>query len=109
MLEKLTLETMSPLLNDTFLLHLTPEQTIEIQLVEVAKRKKHERPIYSWQQEGSNAQRDPFNLVFRLPSAIGPQQKAYTISHAQLGLLGDIFLVPIAQDKDGLYFEAVFN
>lgn len=109
MLNKLSFDMMSPLLNDAFLLHLTPEQTVEIQLVEVTKRKKHKRPVYSWQQEESTTQRDPFSLVFRLPSAIGPRQKTYTISHAQLGLLGDIFLVPIAQDKDGLYFEAVFN
>jgi hypothetical protein len=32
----------------------------------------------------------------------------YQIQHDQLGAF-DLFLVPVSQDQDGVYFEAVFN
>ncbi|WP_031530237.1 DUF6916 family protein [Dyadobacter crusticola] len=36
------------------------------------------------------------------------QQGIYRILHPQLGLL-DVFLVPVANDKDGMKYEAVFS
>ena len=49
-----------------------------------------------------------FTLLFRAPAGTPPAQGIYGLSHEQLGTM-DIFLVPVKQDADGLYLEAVFN
>lgn len=52
--------------------------------------------------------RAPFSLLFRNASAILFPQKVYAMKHASLGQFG-IFLVPIARDRDGFIYQAVFN
>jgi hypothetical protein len=51
---------------------------------------------------------EAFSLFFRGP--LNPQllQGIHKLKHAQLGEL-EIFLVPVAQDKDGFQYEAAFN
>lgn len=51
---------------------------------------------------------DPFALVFRGPGNVQLAQRLYQITHETLGEL-QIFLVPIAADEEGRYYEAVFN
>ena len=51
---------------------------------------------------------ETFSLLFRAPSDIGRTQGIYHLEHDEMGSM-DIFLVPIRQDEQGLYFEAVFN
>lgn len=52
--------------------------------------------------------RAPFSLLFRNESAILLPQKLYAMTHATLGQFG-IFLVPIARDREGFIYQAVFN
>lgn len=52
--------------------------------------------------------RAPFSLLFRNESAVLLPQKVYAMSHGTLGQFG-IFLVPIARDRDGFIYQAVFN
>lgn len=52
--------------------------------------------------------RAPFSLLFRSMSQIVLPQKIYRLNNAVLGVL-DIFLVPVARDKDGIVYQAVFN
>jgi hypothetical protein len=52
--------------------------------------------------------RAPFSLLFRNESAILLPQKIYSMAHAALGEFG-IFLVPVARDRDGFIYQAVFN
>lgn len=52
--------------------------------------------------------RAPFSLLFRHEAAIVFPQKIYQMRHAQLGEFG-IFLVPVARDRDGFIYQAVFN
>lgn len=107
MLSPLTLETMQPLLNDPFVLHMDPTKSIDIQLVEVSAIKTNNQ--FSWQKQEKPIEKKPFTLVFRTPPNFETSQKSYEISHHQLGDLGMIFLVPITQDDEGLYLEAVFT
>ena len=51
---------------------------------------------------------ETFSLLFRAPSHIGRAQGIYHLENDEMGSM-DIFLVPIRQDEQGLYFEAVFN
>ena len=52
--------------------------------------------------------REPFALEFRGDASVRLPQHIYTVSHAQLGTM-EIFLVQIAADSTGAYFEAVFT
>lgn len=55
-----------------------------------------------------NSDHDSFSLIFRAPADVPPVQHIYRMEHASLGAM-DLFLVPIKQNDEGLYFEAVFN
>nr|WP_298096107.1 hypothetical protein [uncultured Shinella sp.] len=52
--------------------------------------------------------REPFSLLFRSNSAVVLPQQIYRMTNISLGVL-DIFLVPVARDKQGIVYQAVFN
>lgn len=52
--------------------------------------------------------RAPFSLLFRSTSPIALPQKIYPLRHAAMGLL-QLFLVPVAREREGIVYEAVFN
>jgi hypothetical protein len=56
----------------------------------------------------STSVQENFSLLFQAPNETPPVQTIYRLEHAKLGEM-DVFLVPVKQDADGLYFEAVFN
>lgn len=51
---------------------------------------------------------ETFSLFFLGPENSYLPQQTYKLNHATLGEL-EIFLVPVAQNKDGFQYEAVFN
>ncbi|MEA2175768.1 MAG: hypothetical protein QOD00_3360 [Blastocatellia bacterium] len=51
---------------------------------------------------------ESFALTFRAPSDFPPLQGVYTLEHDKMES-GEIFLVPISRDQNGVLFEAVFN
>lgn len=57
--------------------------------------------------KGGGAVRESFSLLLRAKNWRG-SQRIYTVAHPALGEL-DIFLVPVAQDEDGVQLEAIFN
>lgn len=97
MLEVLRLDHFAGCLNQTFRAALN-DGDIEFVLVEA-------RPLPATMPGGA---RDPFSLVFRNESALLFPQQIYRMSHGQVGSF-DIFLVPIARDRDGFLYQAVFN
>ena len=56
----------------------------------------------------SDERQENFSLLFRAPITMPPEQGIYQMTNETLGEL-DIFIVPIRNDDDGLYFQAVFN
>jgi hypothetical protein len=52
--------------------------------------------------------RAPFSLVFHNASPVLFPQRIYQMVNAALGEFG-IFLVPIARNRDGFLYQAVFN
>ncbi|WP_414495963.1 DUF6916 family protein [Stenotrophomonas maltophilia] len=52
--------------------------------------------------------RAPFSLLFRNESAVLFPQRIYTMRHHGMGEFG-IFLVPIARDRSGFIYQALFN
>ena len=56
----------------------------------------------------SNADYENFSLLFRAPLDTQPVQNVYRLENEILGPM-DVFLVPVKNDLEGIYFEAVFN
>ncbi|GAB2511910.1 DUF6916 family protein [Lysobacter humi (ex Lee et al. 2017)] len=57
---------------------------------------------------GGGVARAPFSLLFRNTSAFLFPQMTYAMRHPRLGDVG-IFLVPIAQEREGFLYQAIFN
>ena len=87
-------DSFAPLLNSRFQLEGSSE-SIELELTEVSEL--HEA-----------RGRASFSLVFRGPGDRFLAQETYRFHHSALGAI-DLFIVPIGQDEQGLYYEAVFN
>lgn len=68
---------------------------VELELAEVSELK-----LYPRQEE--------FTIVFRGPSNAFLDQGVRLFTHDQIGEF-ELFIVPIRQDEQGFYYEAVFN
>jgi hypothetical protein len=95
--------TFSTQLNTPFRVHLSRITALEVELVEVTGK-----GALDGQQPPAAARQERFSIVFRGPRDKRLQQGIYQMQHDQLGAL-DLFLVPVGQDQDGVYYEAVFN
>jgi len=96
-MELLTLEHFAGCVNETFTASLE-DMCIEFVLVEA-------RPL---PVRVPHAQRAPFTLLFRNTAAFLFPQQIYPMRHPRIGEVG-IFIVPIAREREGFLYEAVFN
>lgn len=92
------LNDFAPHLNQTFMVDIEQVHTPFV-LVEV--RPLQSRPVHGMVRE-------PFSLLFRNEAAVVFAQRTYAMSKPGLGEFG-IFLVPVARDKDGFIYQAIFN
>ncbi len=95
MLEDLTRANLAGNLHSQFRLWLAPDRTSQLELVELNEART--APDY-----------EAFSLLFRGDASEQLPQGMYRIEHAALGAF-DLFIVPVAQDQTGRYYEAVFN
>jgi hypothetical protein len=89
-----------------FASHLNETFTVEIDQVSAPFVLVEARPL-PFRQVGGMV-REPFSLLFRHESAVLFPQRTYSMKHEGLGAFG-IFLVPIARDRDGFIYQALFN
>lgn len=94
MLDSLHYEAYAPHLNSKFQLS-AGEQSWEIELIEVVDKSPSPR-------------QEQFVLFFRAPLDAPPYQSIFRLAHAVLGA-GELFLVPIQRNQQGVYYEATFN
>ncbi len=95
---QLVMETFASVARETFDLNMG-EASLPLTLVEVTPLPVHPYP---------GMIRPPFSLIFRNPSQVVLPQKLYTLKNASLGRM-DVFLVPVARDREGVLYQAVFN
>ncbi len=95
-MQLLTIEQFAGCLNETFVASID-DGSIDFRLVEV-------RPLPA---RGAEAFRAPFSLLFHNGAAVVLPQQTYRMRHARLGELG-IFLVPVAMNREGFVYQAVF-
>ena len=79
------------------LLSIKAKGVDSIELISVEVKPTHE-----------GTERKPFVLTFRGPVDVPLPQSIYALKHKKLGKM-EIFLVPVAQDKQYVFYEAVFN
>jgi len=60
------------------------------------------------EQRMPNAMRVPFSLLFRNTAVFLFPQQIYQMRHPKIGEVG-IFLVPIAREREGFLYQALFN
>jgi hypothetical protein len=95
MVDTLEHEIFSSYLNTTFRISLDESNTLETELVSVSDH------LLSPQQER-------FALVFRGPGQPLLPQAIYRFEHDEMGEF-TLFIVPVRQEEDGIYYEACFN
>lgn len=88
-----TYESFGSLLNTTF--HINATEPISVKLVEVSEKKETPRL-------------ERFAILFLGPLTPSLDQGLYDFEHDQIGQF-TLFIVPVAQDQTGRYYEAVFN
>jgi hypothetical protein len=88
-------EHFAKLVGETFRAVVGEQDVVELELTE-AEKVSGERP--------DNAH----SIVFKGPLDEFLEQRTYDVEHDALGCLS-IFLVPIAQKKDGFLYQAVFT
>lgn len=87
-----------PYLNQTFMVEI---DHVRAPFVLVEAQPLQHRPV-------AGMMREPFSLLFHNEAAVVFPQKTYPISNPGMGEFG-IFLVPIARDKNGFIYQAIFN
>lgn len=96
-MELLTLDHFTSHVNETYSAVLNDG---EVPFVLVEARALSTRP--------EQGERVPFSLLFRNGSAFLFPQQTYVMRHASIGEIG-IFLVPVARERDGFLYQAIFN
>ena len=96
-MELMTLEQFASCLNETFHAALNDGE-IEFVLVEA-------RPLKTQLPDQLRA---PFSLLFRNTALFLFPQQIYQMRHSRIGEVG-IFLVPVARERDGFLYQAIFN
>jgi len=91
----LTHEEFSQYANSKFQVQIDETSVVELELTEVSELKL--RP-----------QQEEFVIIFRGPRDKFLGQGTRSFSHPGMGQF-DLFLVPISQDEQGVYYEAIFN
>lgn len=92
------------------------ESELELALVEVkalgepsAASISATEPTTGTPTAGKPTRQEAFSLVFRGPADTALGQGIFNLSQAGTDTVDAIFLVPIAADEQGRYYEAIFN
>lgn len=94
-IESLTQQEFAANLNTKFTVRAEPVGDIEVELTEVSELKRHPGQEY-------------FSVVVRGPNQVFLNQGLRHFTHSALGEF-ELFIVPVRQDSNGYYYEAVFN
>jgi len=91
----LTHEEFSKAKNTNFKVEFDENTHVDLELVKVSDVKLH-------------PQQEEFAIEFRGPLDKFLNQGPHNFSHEQMGQF-ELFIVPVSQDAQGFYYEAVFN
>lgn len=95
MTDSLTHEAFTKHLESKFQVRIETGTSVELTLIEVSELK-----LLPGQEH--------FSILFRGPGEVFLGQGTFLVEHEDLGRFA-LFVVPIRQDEQGYYYEAVFN
>lgn len=98
-LNAISIENFQACLNQVFIVAVTEEDSLELELIQV-------KQIGILNPEVST--RQPFSVLFRGPLEPVLPQKLYRIDNVEFGS-HDLFLVPIGPDETGMLYDCSFN
>ena len=107
MLDTLTEASFTPHIGTEFRIEIDAATTILAVLVDVTVRHRG-RVLAPW-DSNPEPRREPFSIVFRGPLDPPLLQRMYRVEHEAIGVVKDLFLVPVGVNQDGRFYEAVFN
>lgn len=93
------ISTFTDLLHETFTLRLDSSTSLALELIQVKS--------LSSSSNSGKSDREPFSIEFSCQNETVLEQKMYTFYHPRMGTF-EIFIVPVAKDVKGVYYEAVF-
>ena len=93
--DSLTQDAFAQNVNTKFHVSADDANRVELELAEVSELKQHKG-------------HDQFAIVFRGPLNLFMGQGMRSFDHEKLGQF-ELFIVPIRQDGEGFYYEAVFS
>ena len=91
----LTHEAFGQNVNTKFQVQTGDDTSVDLELTEVSELK-----LYPRQEE--------FSIWFRGPADVFLAQGVRNFKHDQIGEF-ELFIVPIRQEADGIYYQAIFN
>ena len=91
----LTHEEFTKHVNSKFQVENEENIPVELELIDVSELKLHPRQV-------------EFSLEFRSPLNMFLNQGVHNLKHDQMGQF-ELFIVPIKQDEQGFYYQAIFN
>ena len=91
----LTHEEFTNNVNSKFQVQLDQHPPVDLELTEISEIKR-----YPHQEQ--------FSVIFRGPLDMFLDQGTRYFTHDQMGEF-DLFIVPIKQDEQGFYYQAIFN
>jgi hypothetical protein len=101
-LDRLTADSFSPAVGETFALDAGDAGRLELELLESRLHDPEAPPA------DASGKRAPFSLLFRGPVDPILPQRIYHLEHPSVGAI-EIFIVPVGQDAQGTSYEAVFG
>lgn len=104
MLDKLTLASFEPYQNQLFKLQLDDENTMDLELIEMAHVGRNPADY------GEAERRWSFSLILLGPPDPILEQQVVSLQHDDLGQL-DLFLVPVGShhQREGMQYEVIFT
>ena len=102
MLDQLKATDFSAHLNQIFQLQLEDSESLQLELIDVSLLGSEDP------DPEDPERRRGFSLMFRGPQSPLLIQQIYGLEHEAMGHL-DLFLVPLAPDREGARYEAVFT
>jgi Domain of unknown function (DUF6916) len=95
MTTSLTHDQFSKHVNTPFRIHHSVDSIVEAELSEISDLQR-------------SADTERFWMIFRAPKDAFLQQGTYELEHAAMGQF-PLFIVPVKEDQQWFYYEAVFN
>ncbi|HET9222192.1 MAG TPA: hypothetical protein VFO07_06800 [Roseiflexaceae bacterium] len=107
MLDELTNESFTPHVGTQFRFRIDAETWVTTELIEATERRSSVARA-AWAAP-ANPLREPFSIVFRGPQSPLLRQGMYRVEHDTLGVIEDLFIVPVGVSREGIFYEAVFS